>query len=88
MSMYVKSLPLVLVTMLLAQPCAAEYSAQVKEACKRDYKKYCGIYALKDPGLKQCMDRAGRSLTQRCVDALVASGEVTKERAAQRWKKQ
>ena len=76
----------VVVLMAMAVPAAAQYSAAVKGACKRDYKRFCGAYAVNDPGLRRCMDKAGRSLSRSCVKVLVNSGEITKERATQRWK--
>ncbi len=76
----------VVVLMAIAVPAAAQYSAAVKGACKRDYKRFCGAYAVNDPGLRRCMDKAGRSLSRSCVKALVNSGEITKKRATQRWK--
>ena len=72
--------------MAMAVPAAAQYSAAVKGACKRDYKRFCAAYAVDDPGLRRCMDKAGRSLSTTCVKTLVNSGEITKERATQRWK--
>jgi len=69
----------------LSYPAAAQYSAAVKGACKRDYKRFCGVFDVNDPGLRRCMDKAGRSLSLVCVKALVNSGDVTKERATQRW---
>ena len=73
---------------LLTLPCAAEYSPEVMKACRSDYKKYCGEYAPRDPGLKQCMDSAGPGLTKVCVNALIKGGEITRERAMKRWKRQ
>lgn len=67
-------------------PCAAEYTPAVMKACRSDYKAYCGEYAPQDPGLRQCMDGAGRRLTKVCVKALIKGGEITRERAEQRWK--
>jgi hypothetical protein len=64
---------------------SAQYSEVVKSACKNDYKRFCSIYALDDPGLRKCMDKAGPSLSQRCVAALVNAGEVSYQRATQRW---
>ena len=80
---------LVFVAVLLAMvvPAAAQYSSAVKGACKRDYKRFCSVYAVDDPGVRRCMDKAGRSLSQRCVKALVNGGHVTKQRATQRWKR-
>jgi hypothetical protein len=80
--------PLVLaaVLSLLSLPAAAQYSDAVKGACKADYKRFCKVFAVGDPGLKKCMDQAGRSLSKTCVQTLVDSGVVTKSRATQRWK--
>ena len=69
----------------LAVPAAAQYSQAVKGACKNDYKRFCAAYALNDPGLRKCMDKAGPSLSKRCVTTLVNSGDVTYTRATQRW---
>jgi hypothetical protein len=66
-------------------PSAAQYSEAVKGACKNDYKRYCGVYGLGDPGLRKCMDKAGPSLSNRCVVTLVNTGEVSYQRATQRW---
>jgi hypothetical protein len=70
----------------LSLPAAADYSAAVKGACKNDYKRFCGVYGVNDPGLRKCMDKAGRSLSLNCAKTLVESGEVTKDRAIHRWK--
>lgn len=67
---------------------SAQYSAALKNACRNDYKRFCGEFAPQDAGLRQCMDRAGESLTKRCVEALIDAGEISRERAARRWKHQ
>jgi hypothetical protein len=72
---------------LLTLPCAAEYTPAVMKACRNDFKKFCGEYAPQDPGVRQCMDGAGRSLTKLCVNALIEAGEITRARAQQRWKR-
>jgi len=87
--MIVRSLSaLVFVAALLAMvlPSAAKYSDVVKGACKNDYKRFCSAYAVGDPGLRKCIDKAGASLSRRCVTTLVNSGEVSYQRATQRWK--
>lgn len=78
---------LVFVAALLAMvlPSAAQYSEAVKGACKTDYKRFCSVYAVNDPGLRKCMDKAGPSLSQKCVITLVNAGEVSYQRATQRW---
>ena len=64
---------------------AGAYSSAVKGACKSDYKRFCAAFGVDDPGLRRCMDKAGRSLSRSCVVALVNSGEVSKARATNRW---
>ncbi|MGA7455925.1 MAG: hypothetical protein WBW51_01175 [Methyloceanibacter sp.] len=56
---------------------ADSYSKAVQKSCAADYHKYCGDYGLETAGLRACMDRNGKSLSKTCVNALVASGEVT-----------
>jgi hypothetical protein len=79
------SFAFVALSMAMIVPAAAQYSEAVKGACKSDYKRFCGVYALNDPGLRKCMDKAGPSLSNRCVVTLVNTGEVSYQRATQRW---
>lgn len=79
------SLAVVAALTMLSYPSFADYSAAVKGACKNDYKRFCGVYGLNDPGLRKCMDKAGPSLSQTCVATLVNAGEVSFQRATQRW---
>jgi len=79
------SLVFVATTMAMIVPSAAQYSSAVKGACKNDYKRFCGVYELNDPGLRKCMDKAGPSLSNSCVVTLVNTGEVSFQRATQRW---
>ena len=53
------------------------YSKQVQQSCAADYHKYCGDYGLETAALRVCMDKAGENLSRGCVNALVASGEVS-----------
>jgi hypothetical protein len=53
------------------------YSKAVQKSCAADYRKYCGEYGLESAALRVCMDKAGKSLSQSCVKALVQSGEVS-----------
>ena len=59
---------------------AVAASAAVQAACSDDYYAYCGKH---DPvnnagGVNACMKANGKRLSQRCVDALVADGQVSK----------
>ena len=72
-------------TLFAVASSAFAYSGAVKGACRADYKRFCGVHAVDDPGLRRCMDKAGRSLSRSCVAALVNSGMVSKSRVTQRW---
>ena len=60
------------------------YSDAVQRACASDYKKHCREYGIETEALRLCMDRAGQKLTQTCVDALVADGEISKQQVEAR----
>lgn len=57
---------------------ASAFSMGVKMACASDYYSYCSQHSLEGPGVRQCMRAHGLKLSNRCVNALVASGEVSK----------
>jgi hypothetical protein len=69
---------------LLVLPAAQAFafSNSVMSACADDYLTYCSSYDLDDPKVRQCMRAAASRLSQACVNALVASGEVSKREAA------
>ena len=60
------------------------YSDAVQRACANDYKQHCREYGIESEALRLCMDRAGQKLTQTCVDALVADGEISKQQVEAR----
>jgi hypothetical protein len=64
--------------MLVGATAANAYSARVNSACERDYYRLCAKYSIGTPELRSCMLASRRSLSRRCVDALVAAGEVPK----------
>jgi hypothetical protein len=57
---------------------AGAVSLGVKMACASDYYAYCSHHAVGSPGLRQCMRANGPKLSSRCINALVAAGEVSK----------
>jgi hypothetical protein len=65
---------------------AQSYSRAVKQFCAADYHKYCGEYGLETAALRVCMDKNGHSLSKGCVNALVASGEVSQAEVNRRKK--
>jgi hypothetical protein len=65
---------------------AQSYSKAVKQFCAADYHKYCGEYGLESAALRVCMDKNGHSLSKGCVNALIASGEVSQAEVNRRKK--
>ncbi len=53
-------------------------SASVKNSCKSDYLAYCSNHEVGSKNLRQCMRSASSKLSNQCVKALVADGEVSK----------
>ena len=63
---------------------ASAVSARVKFACAKDYYAHCSKFAPDTPEVRQCMRAAGKGLSPRCVNALVAEGEVSGKEVADR----
>jgi hypothetical protein len=57
-----------------------------QQECRNDYHKLCGEYGLDTPALRTCMDKAGRSLSKGCVEALIDAGEVSRAEVDRRKK--
>ena len=63
---------------LLISSQAGAVSLGVKLACAGDYRAHCSMHAVGSPGVRKCMRAVGRNLSQGCISALVAAGEVSK----------
>jgi hypothetical protein len=63
---------------------AAAVSPAVKLACISDYFAYCSAYEVGSQQLRQCMRANGTNLSKRCVNALVAAGEVSQAEVSRR----
>jgi hypothetical protein len=70
----------------IASSQAAPITQGEKQSCKDDYKKFCGSYGLESNALRDCMDRAGHSLSHNCVEALIDAGEVSRSEVERRKK--
>ena len=66
-----------LVCMMLPAAAGAITERQ-KRDCRTDYNRYCKAYTLGSEGLRACMSRSIRKISNRCVAALVDAGEMTK----------
>jgi hypothetical protein len=70
--------------LLLLAPAASAASASVTMACASDYLAYCSKHPTEGPGVRQCMRSNGSRLSQRCVEALIAAGEVSRAEVKRR----
>ena len=67
---------------LLAVPVmAGQITERQKRDCRGDYQRYCNAYGLGTEGLRACMSRSFKKLTNSCVAALVDAGEVSQKQA-------
>ncbi len=63
---------------------AGAIGLRTKIACARDYRAYCSSFKPGSNELRQCMNVNGAQLSKRCVDALVADGEISEAEIARR----
>ncbi len=76
-----------LVSLVLLATQAFAYSEAVINACTDDYLAHCSAYDENSAQGERCMRAVGGKLSQGCVNALVASGEVSKTAATRRTKR-
>jgi hypothetical protein len=69
------------VTLALAPDPASAVTERMKRDCRSDYNRLCKKYELGSEGLRACMSRSIRRVSNRCISALVAGGEMTKAQA-------
>lgn len=63
---------------------ASALSFSTKLACRADYRSFCSAHKVGSNELRQCMNTNGPRLSQKCVNALVAEGEISVEEVARR----
>ena len=63
---------------------AGAVSPSVSSACASDYMAYCSQHPTEGPGVRRCMRANGPRLSQACLNALVAAGEVSKREVSRR----
>lgn len=68
----------------LAATSAEAASARVRWYCAADYLRYCSQHPEEGDAVRRCMSAHGMQLSQGCVDALVAAGEVSRAEVARR----
>jgi hypothetical protein len=55
-------------------------SRTVRKACREDYFSFCNQHEVGSSALRSCMKKNRYKLSDGCTNALLASGEVAKER--------
>lgn len=75
------------VFLMLLTVAADAVTERKKRDCKADYNRYCKKYAVGSEGLRACMSRSIKKVSNRCISALVAGGDMTQAQA-NRIKKQ
>lgn len=63
---------------------AGAVSLGVKLACASDYYSYCSQHPVGSMAVRQCMRSHGPQLSGRCINALIAAGEVSKSEVDRR----
>lgn len=63
---------------------AGAVSLSVQRACMGDYLAHCSQHAVGSAAVRGCMSKAGPKLSGRCVNALMAAGEVSKTEVSRR----
>ncbi len=71
---------LLLVCLAVPNPASA-FNKKVERACKGDYKRLCPQYKSSSPQMRACMEAKSYEISQKCVTALIDSGEVDRRRA-------
>jgi hypothetical protein len=75
---------LALSALVLGTTAASAVSMRVQTACASDYMAHCSQHDPDGPGARRCMRANGLKLSQGCLNALIAAGEVTKAEVARR----
>ena len=63
---------------------ASAASLAVQLACASDYYAYCSKHDPDGPATRACMNANGAKLSNRCVNALVSAGEISKAEVERR----
>jgi hypothetical protein len=65
---------------------AGPVTDEERQFCAHDYRQYCGQDGLGSNLLRDCMNEHGKSLSEQCIKALVAAGEVSEAEVERREK--
>jgi hypothetical protein len=68
---------IVLAIFFIATTQAAAVDERVQAACNDDYFTYCSQHDPDGQGVRHCMRASGSKLSDTCIEALMAAGELT-----------
>ena len=68
----------------LSSTAASAVDVRVAMACATDYYAYCSQHPSEGTAVRQCMRANGQKLSNSCVNALIAAGEVSKAEVERR----
>ncbi len=80
----VRAITLAVVSLISSATHAGAVDGRVRSACADDYLAYCSQHDPDGPGTRRCMRANGLKLSQACINALVAAGEVSKREVSRR----
>ncbi len=63
---------------------AGAVSIRSKLACLSDFRAYCKSYKVGSNEQRHCMNANGPKLSKKCINALVADGEISAAEVARR----
>jgi len=87
---YFKSIRMILASVFalgggaIASQDALAVSLGIQLACATDYYAHCSAFSPDSARARSCMRAVGNNLSKRCVNALVAAGEVSAAEVARR----
>lgn len=58
---------------------AGAYSDKIQNYCKDDYIEFCLAHPVGSTAMRRCMEANGKSLSKKCINALVDAGEVPRK---------
>lgn len=67
--------------LMLLTAAAGAVTERQKRDCKSDYNRYCKKYEIGSEGLRACMSRSIKKVSNRCISALVAGGDMSQAQA-------
>lgn len=73
------TLAAVAATLVIASAPAFAYSEDVQKKCQDDYLKLCSEFPPGSADMRKCMEKKGKQVSDRCINALVDAGEIDKK---------